>query len=152
MKDIITWSDELSVGIEEIDTQHRGLVDMLNRLYHHAIEAPSDFDSVRDILKELVEYTVVHFATEESLFRIFKYPDMEAHTKQHEALKTQVQKIVHKVERREQKVDLELINFLRKWLRDHIMSSDKKYAPFLSEKGLEQSKPGKSWQEKLFGG
>ncbi len=152
MRDVITWSDELSVGIEEIDTQHKGLIEMLNRLYQNAIETQSDIETVKAILRELVEYTIVHFATEESLFRIFKYPDTEAHTRQHNELKEQVQEIVEKVERGEQTVNMEMIHFLRKWLRHHIMMSDKKFAPFLTERGVQHSKPRKSLAAKLFGG
>ena len=152
MRDIITWSDELSVGIEEIDAQHKGLVEMLNRLYKNAVETKSDIETVKDILNQLVQYTVIHFATEESLFRIFNYPDTEAHTKQHDELKEQVTKIVDKVEKGEQTVNMELIHFLRKWLQNHIMRSDKKFAPFLSEKGIQLSKPHKSWAAKVFGG
>src|SRR5512140_2145124 len=67
----IEWSDELSVGIQEIDEQHKVLVGLVNDM-HRAIHEHHGRDTARAILEKLGDYTRVHFAVEESLMRIFE--------------------------------------------------------------------------------
>ena len=69
MSTFIEWSNELSVGIEEIDAQHKVLVDLLNQT-HEAIQQRYTAQVTNDIIDQLGEYTRVHFAVEESLMRI----------------------------------------------------------------------------------
>lgn len=78
MSEFIVWSDELSVGIEEIDEQHKVLVNLINRM-HNAIAEKHGSEVVSGILAELVDYTKIHFAVEESLLRILGYPGYEEH-------------------------------------------------------------------------
>ncbi len=63
MAKFIEWSGELSVGIEEIDEQHKVLVDLVNEM-HDAIHRRRGSDVVKDVLSELAEYTKIHFAVE----------------------------------------------------------------------------------------
>ena len=150
MKEFIPWADELSVGIEEIDEQHKVLVVLINKLYDETVKPYPNSTVVEDILNELVQYTIVHFALEESLFRIFDYPYYEAHRKQHEELKKEVIAIQTKFRTDAKAVNLELIHFLRKWLREHIMGTDKKYTGFFLEKGLKGSWTKRSWIGKIW--
>ncbi|MGB4948103.1 MAG: hemerythrin domain-containing protein, partial [Candidatus Competibacter denitrificans] len=68
-KDFIEWSDALSVGVEEVDQQHKGLAQMVNEL-NGAIHGGWGKETRDDIIVKLLEYTRVHFATEESLMSI----------------------------------------------------------------------------------
>ena len=70
---LIEWTDELSVGIQEIDDQHRLLVSILNKL-HTAMYEHQGKEVAEKILNELVDYTKIHFAVEESLMRVLGYP------------------------------------------------------------------------------
>ena len=36
-REFIPWDDELSVGIQEIDEQHKILVNLINRLFNEAL-------------------------------------------------------------------------------------------------------------------
>lgn len=82
---IVDWSDELSIGIPEIDKQHKVLVGLLNRL-HQAILEHRAREECGEILEQLIEYTRVHFATEESVMSTFNYPQLEQHRKEHQDL------------------------------------------------------------------
>jgi hemerythrin len=82
MKEFIEWSDTLSIGVKEIDDQHRTLVDMLNKL-NEAIHGGWGKEARREVIDTLIEYTRVHFATEESLMSISNYPNSKGHKKQH---------------------------------------------------------------------
>jgi hemerythrin len=81
----IEWSNELSVGIEEIDAQHKVLVDLLNQI-HEAIQQRQGTEATSQIIERLGEYTRIHFAVEESLMRILHYPDYERHKEEHDRL------------------------------------------------------------------
>lgn len=148
-KEYFPWSESFSVGLQEIDEQHKILVALINRLFNEAILQKADKAIVSSILTELIQYTIIHFSVEESLFRIFDYPEGEAHQKQHEQLKKTVLDFQRKFESGAP-IDTELMGFLRKWLKDHIMINDKKYAPFFLEKGFKASGSKRSWTGKIW--
>src|SRR5512139_1687724 len=107
---LIEWSDELSVGIQEIDEQHKVLVGLVNDM-HRAIHEHHGSDTARNILEQLGDYTRVHFAVEESLMRIFDYPGYEEHKKQHEELIAQFRAYQDKVRSGTAKISFELLHF-----------------------------------------
>ncbi len=146
----VEWTDELSVGIEEIDEQHKVLVNLINRLFDETVVHQADPTVMDEILHELIEYTVIHFAVEESLFRIFDYPETELHTRHHNELKAQVLEIQKKVKQREAVVNTELLIFLKKWLENHILHEDKRYGPFLIKQGVKSSWAKRSWLGKIW--
>lgn len=147
----VEWSDDLSVGIEEIDEQHKILVHLINRLFTETVthQAKSG-EVIEEILHELIEYTVIHFAVEESLFRIFHYTGTESHTHHHDELKAQVLDIQKKVKSGEATINVELLMFLKKWLEHHILYEDKLYGPFLLAQGVKSSWTEKSWLGKIW--
>ncbi|MDM8569927.1 bacteriohemerythrin [Thiotrichales bacterium HSG1] len=147
-KEFISWQDDLSVGIQEIDEQHKILIKLINRLFDEAI-IKRNTSIANEILTELIQYTVIHFAVEESLFRIFNYPNYEKHKLQHEELTKQVMGLKVKIEQGEE-VSTELIVFLRSWLTKHILKEDKKYTNFFTEKGLQLNWAKKSWLGKIW--
>ena len=129
-----SWSSEFSVGIEEIDEQHKALVDLINALHKGIIEGKG-INSTIDVMNRLIEYTRVHFALEECLMRILDYPGYEAHKIQHEDLICEIEKMAGKV-RSGQHVSFELLHFLINWFATHMIEEDKTYAPFLLSKGV----------------
>jgi len=150
MKKLIEWNEELSVGIQEVDEQHKILVDLLNRLYE-AIIRQNDNVVIGGILLELHQYTVVHFAVEESLMRIFDYDSYEEHKKHHADLTKQVVELENKFNASEITISMEVLNFLRSWLTNHILTEDKKYAPILLQKGLKATWANKrSWIGRIW--
>ncbi len=149
MKNYIEWTDELSVGIQEIDEQHKILVGLLNRLYEAIIKKTDDLEIER-VLNELAQYTVIHFAVEESLMRIFNYPDYEEHKRHHEELTQQVVDLQRKLNQGEVSISMEVLHFLRHWLTEHIMGEDKRYGPYMLERGLEKHWAKRSWVGRVW--
>jgi hemerythrin len=135
MDALFTWSDDLSVGIQEIDEQHKELVLLLNRL-HDAVVARHGSAACVEILNQLAEYTRVHFIVEESLMRILHYPDFEQHKGEHEALVEQVVALQQKLGSGQAAITFELLHFLKLWLTKHIAGSDRRYASFFIGKGM----------------
>lgn len=146
---LVTWSDELSVGIQEIDEQHKILVNLLNQL-HDAIVHHHGGEATHQILSKLLEYTHIHFAVEESLLRILGYPDYEEHKHHHELLLNEVQKLIAKMQGGKKSISFELLHFLKMWLTKHIMEEDKEYTSFLLSKGVIANYEEPKWADKLW--
>ncbi|OOZ40394.1 hypothetical protein BOW53_07955 [Solemya pervernicosa gill symbiont] len=81
----ITWDDTYSVGIEEIDNQHKVLVGLINEL-DDALRVHSNREMVQGVIDQLIDYTKLHFAVEESIMRLFKYKEYEPHKAVHDGI------------------------------------------------------------------
>ena len=132
---LITWNDELSVNIKEIDEQHKKWISMLNDL-HEAMRIGKGSEKLDDIFDGLVEYTKVHFATEEELLRSNGYPFYSGHKKIHDDMINEVELLQLRHKSGEVALSIDVMNFLKNWLSEHIMMTDKNYGPYLNSKGI----------------
>ncbi len=133
--DLMRWDSSLQLGIGQIDDQHKQLVAMINDL-HRAMKQRQTISIMGGILERLVNYTVYHFGNEEKLFQKHGYPEYDQHKKIHENLVGKVVEFKAKIDRGDSTISMELMDFLKDWLVNHIKGTDKKYVPFLKEKGL----------------
>ncbi len=124
------WSDDFCIGIGSVDAQHRSLFGIAREL-HAAMAAGQAKPAMAKILDRLVQYTAMHFAHEERLMRQHQYPDFEAHRAAHEALTRQVLKFQEEYQSGRVLITVQLLNFLKGWLENHIKGADLKYAPHL---------------------
>lgn len=126
------WSESMSVGIFSIDTQHKKLVEMINTL-HSALREGKSAEIAGRIVAQMKSYAFSHFAHEEKCMSQTGYPGLVGHQKEHAAFVQQVQDVTSgKVVM----TTIELIEFLKKWLAQHIQGTDKKYGPHLKAKGV----------------
>jgi hemerythrin-like metal-binding protein len=131
----MTWSDNLSVGVESLDNQHTVLVETLNDL--HAAMMKGQARSVAgDLLHKLVKYTRDHFAAEEAMMAATNYPTLATHRLKHRDLTKQVEDFVARYEKGDITLSVQLLNFLSEWLTTHIQGEDKEYGPWLIEHGV----------------
>jgi hemerythrin len=126
----INWTNEFSVGIDELDLHHRHLFSLINRLYE-LNRNREDERQIEDILADLREYTSYHFRTEEELFRKCEYPFAGEHIEEHDHFSERLRNISEMVGRDEESAILALMDALSSWLTGHIMNTDKKYIPYL---------------------
>ena len=115
----ICWSKELEVGVEEIDAQHRRLVDTVNSLAD-AMRQPNPDDKVESLLDEMVEYVTHHFHQEERLMRDMGYPGLAKHQIAHAGFVKQTLIFLHQYHTAEFELSI-LQGFLSGWLVGHIM-------------------------------
>jgi hemerythrin-like metal-binding protein len=130
----LNWSENLSVKIPSIDTQHKELLRMLNELFD-AMQQGQGKVVMGKVLDGLIGYTATHFATEEKLFDRHDYPDSEAHKQQHKKLVEKVNAFHEAFQAGNTKVSAELMQFLKEWLMNHILGADKLYSGFLVKRG-----------------
>ncbi len=136
----ITWNEKFSVGVAEIDRQHKRLLNMINDL-DEAVNSGKRKDAISRILDELIIYTATHFRTEEKYFVQFGYPEGEEHKDEHAVCVKMVNKFVRDFNSESQGGKLaaltdELLSFLGIWWKYHILETDNKYAKFFREHGL----------------
>lgn len=109
---------------------------MVNELYH-ATQAGHGRESLGKILNSLVQYTRAHFAREEKFFAQTGYPASDAHKHEHDALTKQVLEVQQKYNGgATATLSLDVMQFLKNWLINHIQGSDQKYRPHLNAKGI----------------
>ena len=131
----IKWTDQFSVGVVEIDNQHKVLVKLINKLFDAMADGQANI-ILNEILNEMARYTQVHFATEEKYFAAFNYEGSEAHIDEHQQFIDTVMKFKTRFEAGNIVLSLEVFKFLKSWLVNHIQGSDKKYSECFIANGL----------------
>lgn len=131
----LDWKDDYRTNVTEQDEQHAKLIELINNLYD-AMKAGKSKEIMEQTLENLVDYTGYHFSTEEDLMAKYNYPEIESHKKAHEDLVKQVLDFQEKYNTGKLGLSVDLLNFLNKWLIDHILATDKKLGSFLKLKGV----------------
>nr|CRH05505.1 putative Methyl-accepting chemotaxis protein [Candidatus Magnetococcus massalia] len=124
--DLMPWNSHLETSIQEMDEDHRKLVDMVNRLYHAILKGDSSREA-KPILVELIGYTQTHFQREEAFLRQNNFPHMQEHQQHHIKLMDEVELLKQALESGEAAINLGLVSFIKDWLTSHIIGEDKKY-------------------------
>ena len=135
VRPLIEWSPAIQVGVAKIDEQHKRLVEIANEL-NSAMHSGAGTQKAGKILNELVDYTVKHFAFEESKMDEYDYAEKEAHKEAHRKLVAEVSAFKEKFDSGEAAITVDLLNFIRQWLLNHILKVDKAFAKDLNAKGV----------------
>ena len=116
---LMSWKEEYSVKISQIDQQHKKLIDLINQL-NDAMSQGKAKDVLGKILNDLVTYCA----------------DFAEHKEKHDKMTAKVFSLKREVEGGKRLISLEVMNFLEQWLDKHILGTDKKYGPFLNAQGI----------------
>lgn len=134
-KIFFAWKDEYSVNVQEIDEQHKKIINMLNELYT-AFMLKEHRIKIGSIVAELGEYANYHFTTEEKYFKEFGYSEQRAHIIEHELFNEKVKLFCEEYKVNKSALTFTVINFLKDWLNKHILVEDKKYMECFEKNGL----------------
>jgi hemerythrin len=129
----IVWNHALDTGIEDIDLQHRRLIDYINEL--DQARETGDRAQVGEVIEALVDYTQTHFGHEEELMSQMGFPDLENHRKVHRLFTSKLHQTIQAYEQNQQVCD-ELISMLEHWLKHHIRHEDGAYVQFAKDQGF----------------
>lgn len=128
---LVQWSDAMSVGNLHIDEQHKILIDTINQLA--SAESQNDRPVIAMIIDELVSYAAFHFQFEEQLIAGCGYPQLEQHRHTHQGFVNWVTRVRDEfLYHRRAHVGERILNFLRDWLRDHILGEDMLYCSYIN--------------------
>lgn len=117
------WSNDLSSGNTMIDTDHKHLIDLVNKL-NMAMSGGKGNTVLGGILNELIDYTVSHFAREEKLMKEINYADYATHKAEHDKLVSEVSELKRSFDSGAVTLSSKVYMFLTEWLNRHIKSSD----------------------------
>lgn len=131
MKELV-WDDTLSVDVNEIDEDHRRLVELFNIL-NRAIEDGDSTDYIESILDELISCTVWHFKHEERLMMKHGYSGFEEHKAEHQSLIDSATALQKKFLEGGKQISSDDIAFLEHWLTSHIYGTDMEMGAYLSQ-------------------
>ncbi len=129
MKDLV-MDHVLTVGLDEIDDDHSKLVDLAN-LLNHSIAEGAATEYVAAVLEELICCTVWHFSHEERLMIKYGYHGYEEHRADHQDLIEGARELQQKF--LQTGFDEKDLEYLERWLTEHILVSDTRLASFLVE-------------------
>lgn len=131
----ISWKNEWSVGVDQLDMQHRKLLDMINRLIAEQ-KTLTDQETVAQLLTEMMDYAQEHFRAEEYLMAEYGYDRKELQEKQHQAFIDKTNSFCSATEIGPNILSNALLDYLSGWLVTHILEEDMKYKEFFSAKGV----------------
>ncbi len=131
------WTEEMSVGIDELDLDHRNLLRLMNELKDGGdIEASLKVQAINAVFSSLIDYTNSHFQREESVMQASGYPYLENHRQVHRLYKQEVERKKIQHERNPQDTDVDVLcEFMESWFRDHIMTMDMSYKDWIGNEG-----------------
>ena len=129
------WTDELSVGMREIDEQHKKLISIINQL-HGAMLANRGRELQKEIIYQMVDYAVNHFALEEKLMLSSNFPGYQAHQLEHWQFAAEAAELKGRADRDELILSLEILSLLKDWLQNHIIGTDMKYVGHFRAHGI----------------
>lgn len=121
---ILKWNAELDTGIDVIDGQHRRIVDYVNQL--HEAREHGDAAAVGEVIESTVEYTLSHFAFEESLMEDAGYELLDSHRRAHAVFVDRVRALQTRFRAGEDTSEA-LHALLADWLFNHIRHEDRAY-------------------------
>lgn len=146
----LIWTDELNIGIAEIDNQNRRLADFINIL--DDTRQSGDREKLSYVLEELLDFAVNNFLFEEKLMEEAGYEFRSAHERVHEIFVKKLADFRGRFANGDD-VSRELQTMLMNWVEGHIKQEDRRYAPSL-QKVIEQE-GGESWvqgiMKRMFG-
>lgn len=129
---VVQWSESMSVGNQHIDEQHMILIDTINQLA--SAERQNDRALIAMIIDELVSYAAFHFQYEEKLLETSEYPELQQHRGIHQGFVNWVTEVREEfIYQRRTQFGGKIMEFLRDWLREHILGEDMRYRPYMSK-------------------
>ena len=136
--DPFAFTDEFRTQIPLVDKEHETLFDLVRQTYElvHDEFRVDKFDDIIEIIEELRDYTIKHFADEEQYMKSINYDGLPEQVAAHTAFVEKLNAIdFDEIDRDQEDALDKLIKFLLNWLVQHILKVDKKM-PYVEEAAL----------------
>ncbi len=133
---LVRWRDDMSVGDEALDQEHRRLFAMINELYE-AIRPEAAADEagealIASVLDRLVDYAREHFAREEARMAECGFPGLVSHRAEHVELAARVFDLRRRfLDGSLERPGPELLVLFKTWLASHVQVTDARYRPYI---------------------
>ncbi len=131
----IKWDDKYSVGISRIDSEHKQFIDIINKAIATK-EHNDNPEELEEVLYSIVRYATIHFTTEENYMVEFDYPEYQYHQAEHHFFSEIAILYCKRVANGDSQITNEILEYLKQWLVNHILVTDKKYIGCFKKNGL----------------
>lgn len=125
----IEWCDQFNVGNTQINNEHQDLINLYNKM-GETINLGKSTEQIVSVLSELTNYSLKHFKDEEEWMKEINYPDFEVHQREHKDFIYRIAMFNLSFSGLDEKMIYEIIFFLKEWIVNHLMISDKKIEEF----------------------
>ncbi|NOX32325.1 MAG: hemerythrin family protein [Deltaproteobacteria bacterium] len=135
----IEWEQKYSVDIEEIDNHQKKMFDLFNQLIDMK-KSKAEAKECVNMISVINEYSKLYFSAEEKYLKKKGYPDFGAHSKAHRQFTKSSISLRREISEDIENLSYDVIDELRNWLINHILTFDSLYVPFLRiNKYIEES-------------
>lgn len=139
---MFAFTEDCKIGIEQIDKEHEYLFQLLNEAFdlldNEFIE--DKYSQIKELIERLSQYADTHFQHEEQYMEEIHDPELEMQKKQHLAFCEKIDAFsVTNMEGDQNQVLSEILEYMTRWLYNHILSSDMMIGKMV---------PVKEWKEK----
>ena len=131
----LVWSNDYRINVAEIDDQHKKLLEHVNKL-HAGVEAQIDNQALHQLIVDLYEYTVVHFAFEEKLMKKHGMDHIKEHHEEHKLMLEHLKDVCNAMSDGKRPAFYSEYDVSDDWFLAHIKGSDQKMGAFLNSKGV----------------
>ncbi|PKL16736.1 MAG: hemerythrin [Spirochaetae bacterium HGW-Spirochaetae-5] len=129
------WESRLTIGVKQFDEHHKELIRIISEL-KESMHNGENHVYIKNLLFELVSYTKYHFTAEERMMEKHNYQLFKEHKLEHQKLTEQVELFLDKYSAGKSDLDDQIFEFLKKWLFEHILETDKKMGEYLRVRGV----------------
>jgi hemerythrin len=131
---LFKWDDSFLTGIEEVDHEHKLLIDDINRL-HKELTGHDEKSEIEECLGDIYARMQAHFALEEHIMKEYGYEYFDEHKREHEELLgSYTECMVQFLNDTGVSSSNYIEDCLKGWVIKHIVASDKKMSLMLQEK------------------
>jgi len=140
---LFKWDESFLIGIEELDHEHKVLIDDINRL-HDELARHGQKSKIKNCLGDIYARMQAHFALEEHVMQEHKYKFFDEHKREHdEFLDSYTEYMLQILNDTGASSGIPIEDILKRWVMDHIITSDKKMSLIVQEKGTFKTMPRK---------
>ncbi len=131
----LVWDESFVLGIEEIDQQHRSIVEHFTN-FSEAVQDGSAKEVLAEMATFLVEYAALHFATEDRYMQRYNYPRIEEQHSEHDDFTRDAENLVKKIQEEgaSRELSIALTGKMVRWVIQHVRNHDRDMVNFVKER------------------
>jgi hemerythrin len=129
------WKNKHSVGVRELDEQHKIIMQCLDELHEELMRGKIN-QPVALLLDNLMSLAKEHFATEEKLMASTEFPELDEHRASHQDLMERIENFISWQVTRDPSAYCQFMYFVREWMIRHMVKDDQKFGPWLVKHGI----------------
>ena len=125
----IVWDESISVGVTQLDEDHKRLLDILYYIEAHRNDDVKS-EPISLVLEQIREFASSHFRREEKHMQSIEYPEYDSHKRSHKQFMEKTAALCIDVMKQKKETPQDIHQFLYTWVVEHILREDQRYKAF----------------------